>query len=274
MGDRKVTNKYIPPDFDPSLVPRGKKLSSKDGTVPVRMMLPFSMQCSTCHTFLYRGRKFNSKKEPMLGQDYLGIARFRFYIKCTHCARPISFVTDPQNADYSVESGATRNYEMQKDKQEQEETQDEEQHDDKADPMKALEQRVLQSQREMADMDQLEEIRALNARHGKLQVDEIWKQKQNDRHNTTTELTAQDEALVQSIQFGKALQHRLSTADEAKHDELRQRQAQTVVQPPKPKSRPVLVVKKRKRKEESKADDAKNSAGLSGLLGGYGSDSD
>jgi len=40
MGDRKVTNKYIPADFDPSLVPKGKKLSSKDGTVPVRMMLP------------------------------------------------------------------------------------------------------------------------------------------------------------------------------------------------------------------------------------------
>ena len=47
---------------------------SKDGTVPVRMMLPFSLQCSTCHTFLYRGRKFNSKKEPMGGPDgkYLG----------------------------------------------------------------------------------------------------------------------------------------------------------------------------------------------------------
>jgi hypothetical protein len=33
MGERKIINKYIPPDFDPALVPRGKKLSSKDGTV-------------------------------------------------------------------------------------------------------------------------------------------------------------------------------------------------------------------------------------------------
>jgi len=98
MGDRKVTNKYIPADFDPKKIPRGKKLSEKDGTVPVRMMLPFSVQCSTCNTFLYRGRKFNSKKEPMGGPDgkYLGITRFRFYIKCTHCSRHITFLTDPK----------------------------------------------------------------------------------------------------------------------------------------------------------------------------------
>ena len=38
MGERKVLNKYIPADFDPKLVPRGKK--PKDDLVPVRMMPP------------------------------------------------------------------------------------------------------------------------------------------------------------------------------------------------------------------------------------------
>ena len=91
MGERKVLNKYIPADFDPKLVPRGKK--PKDDLIPVRMMLPFSIQCSTCSSFLYRGRKFNSKKEPVKGIDgkYLGIQRFRFYIKCSDCSRPITF---------------------------------------------------------------------------------------------------------------------------------------------------------------------------------------
>jgi hypothetical protein len=91
MGERKVLNKYIPADFDPQLVPRGKK--PKDDLVTVRMMLPFSIQCSTCSTFLYRGRKFNSKKESVKGINgkYLGIQRYRFYIKCSSCSRPVTF---------------------------------------------------------------------------------------------------------------------------------------------------------------------------------------
>jgi Saf4/Yju2 protein len=217
MGERKVLNKYIPADFDPSLVPKGKKLSSKDGTVPVRMMLPFSIQCGNCNTFLYRGRKFNSKKEAMGGPSgtYLGITRWRFYIKCTHCSRPLTFLTDPANADYEMESGGTRNYEMNKDKKStEEESEVDREKEEKMDPMKALENRVLESQSEMAEMDQLEEIKAMNARHLKLMhgaphLDEATKEmllgkdpnsKDDDEGNL---LTAEDEALVKSIQFGK-----------------------------------------------------------------------
>ena len=103
QGERKVLNKFIPADFDPKLVPRGKK-KGNDDLIPVRMMLPFSIQCSSCSSFMYRGRKFNSKKESVKGErgKYLGIQRFRFYIKCTVCSRPITFLTDPQNADYET----------------------------------------------------------------------------------------------------------------------------------------------------------------------------
>jgi len=121
MGERKVLNKYIPHDFDPRLVPRTKR--PKGELIPVRMMLPFSIQCENCSTFLYRGRKFNSKKEPCRGQSgkYLGIQRYRFFIKCTACSRPLTFLTDPKNADYEMESGGTRNYEVHKDKDKTEE---------------------------------------------------------------------------------------------------------------------------------------------------------
>ena len=236
MGERKVLNKYIPADFDPSLVPRGKKLSAKDGTVPVRMMLPFSIQCSTCRTFLYRGRKFNSKKEPMGGPNgkYLGITRWRFYIKCTHCSRPVTFLTDPQNADYEMESGGTRNYEIQKDKvATEEEVAAEQDKEEKEDPMKALENRVLESQSEMADLDNLEEIKAMNARHVKMMSgkkdDLLGKEESEDEGDL---LTAEDEALVQSIRFGKQQQQqpslemkRLDEDDELKLEEQRKKEA-------------------------------------------------
>jgi hypothetical protein len=220
MGERKVLNKYIPADFDPALIPRGKKLSSKDGTVPVRMMLPFTAQCGTCNTFLYRGTKFNSRKEAMGGPDgtYLGIARWRFYIKCTSCSRPITFLTDPRSADYEMESGGTRNYEVYKDKAETEEAavQDQEE-EEKLDPMKALENRVLDSQREMHELAQLEAIRAMNARHvhlllsgeakgsehpGSIQ-DQADAGPDKDKDDESL-LTAEDEALIRSIKFGKS----------------------------------------------------------------------
>ena len=43
MSERKVLNKYFPPDFDPAKIPRRKM--GKDKQQVVRLMAPFSMRC-------------------------------------------------------------------------------------------------------------------------------------------------------------------------------------------------------------------------------------
>ena len=211
MGERKVLNKYIPSDFDPKLVPRGKK--PKDELVSVRMMLPFTVQCSTCSDFMYRGRKYNSKKENVKGAEgkYLGIQRYRFYIKCSACSRPMTFLTDPENADYEMETGGTRTYEVHKDRERiKESVEKEEEKDEKEDPMKALENRVLASQKEMADLDNLDEIKAMNMRHFKMMgtdganaTNKILNAHHGLQEEETLELDAEDEALIKNIKFGK-----------------------------------------------------------------------
>lgn len=260
----QVLNKHVPADFDPALVPRGSKLSKKDGTVPVRMMLPFSIQCDTCNTFLYRGRKFNSKKEAVQGPEgrYLGIQRWRFYIKCTHCSRTVTFLTDPKNADYEMESGGSRNYEVYKDKAQTEELSAAEKEElEKEDKMKALENRILDSQMEMQELDNLESIKAMNRKHvqllsgnskgggvpGEFGADakaildvreEAMKKKQQQQQKESESLnehgiTEEEEALVKSIKFGKKSGDAINTVkrlDEEDEKRVEEKRKQDIAQ--------------------------------------------
>lgn len=52
----------------------------------VRLMAPFSMRCSRCGEYIYKGKKFNARKETAVGHEYMGIKVFRFYIvSCDGC---------------------------------------------------------------------------------------------------------------------------------------------------------------------------------------------
>nr|XP_023418730.1 coiled-coil domain-containing protein 94-like [Cavia porcellus] len=138
MSERKVLNKYYPPDFDPSKIPKLKL--PKDRQYVVRLMAPFNMRCKTCGEYIYKGKKFNARKETVQNEVYLGLPIFRFYIKCTRCLAEITFKTDPENTDYTMEHGATRNFQAEKLLEEEEKRVQKEREDEELNnPMKVLE---------------------------------------------------------------------------------------------------------------------------------------
>lgn len=48
-------------------------------------------RCNTCGVYIYKGKKFNSRKEDVEDETFLGLRIFRFYIKCPSCVSEIAF---------------------------------------------------------------------------------------------------------------------------------------------------------------------------------------
>ncbi|KAJ9604759.1 Pre-mRNA-splicing factor cwf16 [Cladophialophora chaetospira] len=178
MSERKVLTKYYPPEFDPSKITRTPKHLRPTGpkTIPVRLMAPYSMKCTSCGEYIYKGRKFNARKETT-DEKYLTITIYRFYIRCTRCSSEITFKTDPKNMDYTSERGATRNFESWRDAESTELKETDEERLDRLEreeadeaenaernAMEELEQKMDESKREMQVADALDEIRQRNAR--------------------------------------------------------------------------------------------------------------
>jgi hypothetical protein len=178
MSERKVLSKYYPPDFDPSKITRTRGPKNAGPKVQtVRLMAPYSMKCTHCGEFIYKGRKFNARKETT-EEKYYSIAIFRFYIRCTRCSGEITFKTDPKNMDYECERGAKRNFEPWREAKLAEETEEErldrlEKEEAERDAMKELETKVLDAKTEMAIADALDEIRSRNARLEKADRDGV-----------------------------------------------------------------------------------------------------
>ncbi|GJS47818.1 coiled-coil domain-containing protein 94 [Tanacetum coccineum] len=107
MAERKVLNKYYPPDFDPAKIPKRRK--PKNRQINVRNMLIMRIRCKRCGNYSNEGTKFNMRKEVVIGERYLDeVPIFRFYFKCKMCSTEITMKTDPQNSNYTIESGAER----------------------------------------------------------------------------------------------------------------------------------------------------------------------
>ncbi|KAK0346910.1 Pre-mRNA-splicing factor cwf16 [Friedmanniomyces endolithicus] len=176
MSERKVLQKYYPPDFDPAKIERRKGPKPTGLKVQVvRLMAPFSMKCIACGEYIYKGRKFNARKETT-DEKYYAITIYRFYIRCTRCSAEITFKTDPKHMDYECERGAKRNFEVWRERVLGEETDEErldrlEREESERDKMVELERKTDDARTEMAVADALDERRMVNARRERADVD-------------------------------------------------------------------------------------------------------
>ncbi|TQD74045.1 hypothetical protein C1H46_040427 [Malus baccata] len=218
MGERKVLNKYYPPDFDPSKLPRIRR--PKNQQIKVRMMLPMSIRCNTCGNYIYKGTKFNSRKEDVVGETYLGIQIFRFYFKCTKCSAELAMKTDPQNSDYVVEAGATRNFEPWRNEDEEvDKEKQKRESEEMGDAMRALENRTQDSKREMDVMAALDEMKSMKSRHATVSVDAMLEALKQTSAQKEKRIEDEDEAVIKSIVFHNSKDYIKRIHDEDLDDE-------------------------------------------------------
>jgi hypothetical protein len=163
-------------------------------------MTPFSMQCDTCGEYIYKSKKFNAKKEKVVGEDYLGIQIFRFHIRCPKCYATISFKTDPKNTDYVADAGATRNFEPWRDEQfVQDDLKAERNTSEENNPLKALENRTIEAKREMDILDALDEIRTKNARSERVDASGVLNSLLLEKQDELLKQEEKEDELINSI---------------------------------------------------------------------------
>ncbi|KYQ59660.1 hypothetical protein ALC60_01326 [Trachymyrmex zeteki] len=116
MGERKGTNLYYPPDYDPragglnkflgthALRERARKLHM--GILIIRFEMPYNIWCNGCGNHIGMGVRYNAEKKK-IGM-YYSTPLYQFRMKCHLCDNHFEIKTDPANLDYIIVSGARR----------------------------------------------------------------------------------------------------------------------------------------------------------------------
>ncbi|XP_055385353.1 coiled-coil domain-containing protein 130 homolog [Condylostylus longicornis] len=116
MGERKGTNKYYPPDYDPkkgglnkflgthALRERARKIHL--GIIIIRFEMPYNIWCEGCNNHIGMGVRYNAEKTRI--GNYYSTPIYQFRMKCHLCDNHFEIKTDPANLDYVIVSGARR----------------------------------------------------------------------------------------------------------------------------------------------------------------------
>jgi coiled-coil domain-containing protein 130 len=112
MAERKATNKYYPPDWDPSKGSINKFVRNKksSGIIPtqskknpgktVRFETPFDAWCTSCNTFITKATRYNANKTS--DGFYFTTPIFRFTMNCGFCKCKMVIRNDPKNRTYEM----------------------------------------------------------------------------------------------------------------------------------------------------------------------------
>ncbi|KAJ0063000.1 hypothetical protein NL108_010275, partial [Boleophthalmus pectinirostris] len=183
--------------------------------------------CKTCGEYIYKGKKFNARKETVQNELYMGLPIFRFYIKCTRCLAEITFKTDPENTDYAMEHGATRNFQAEKLIEEEEKRIQQEREDEELNnPMKVLENRTKDSKMEMEVLENLQELKELNQRQALVDFEGMIDQYRELERREREREQEEDERETKEM-LDRVLVKRLRDSDSDSDDEKQRKSIRT-----------------------------------------------
>lgn len=259
MSERKVINKYYPPDFDPSkIVKKKKKVKTGAASLPtVRLMTPFSMKCDSCGDYISKSRKFNARKETTK-ETYLGMKIVRFHIKCPSCASEILFRTDPKSANYVIEFGAKKNYDSENtnqnwkeetveeildklEKEEAEAKQKEANKDKNITSLEQLEKKMNDLKRQQETSDEIDEIRDRNQKiNDNLKNSEEYQSKLKEIEEKEEELQDEEDSKLANELFN----NKKRTIEESEPDSDSEYEQPLILKPIIPKK--IHLTKKKK----------------------------
>lgn len=195
--------------------------------------------------------------------------------RCPRCSAEITFKTDPKNTDYVAENGASRNFEPWRG----EEAPESGSEGEPDDPMKSLEDRTLDSKREMDILDALDEIRTRNARSERVNAEDILNRfSEEDKEEISARMRVEeeeDEKQAKAI-FESGDGEQVRKLKEAEPDAIslvNQGKAALDI----PSFKPAAIIKKRKQENASPVvivKKKKQETNALSMLAGYADDSD
>lgn len=110
MGERKGTNKYYPPDYDPkagglnkwqgthALRERARKIHM--GIIIIRFEMPYNIWCEGCNNHIGMGVRYNAEKTKV--GMYYSTPVYQFKMKCHLCDNHFIIKTDPAVSEFNL----------------------------------------------------------------------------------------------------------------------------------------------------------------------------